>query len=132
MHEITLRKRFSAAHNLREYRGKCERLHGHNYRVDIVLCSDRLNATGMVMDFQEVKRLAALVTDKLDHAYLNEVAPFDDLNPTAENIACHIADEMAARLPDGVSVKSVTCWESEDCGATCVPEPGRRRKGKSR
>jgi len=96
MHEITLRKCFSAAHNLREYRGKCERLHGHNYRVDIVLCSARLNATGMVMDFQEVKRLAALVMDKLDHAYLNEVAPFDDLNPTAENVACHIADEMAA------------------------------------
>jgi len=122
MFELNVETRFSAAHRLRDYGGKCERLHGHNWRVVVRLGSEGLNELGMVMDFQEVKKLLEGVICRLDHGYLNEVPPFDELNPTTEHIARHIAGELARGLRPGVSVRSVTCWESEGCGATYTPD----------
>ena len=123
MYELTLDTRFCAAHKMRGYEGQCERLHGHNYRVTIVLCGRELDDVGMLMDFREVKRLAAEVTGRLDHRYLNELPPFDTINPSAEHLARHVADGMAATLPEGIAVRSVTCWESDDCAARYVPDP---------
>jgi len=117
-YELFVTAEFSAAHNLRNYKGKCERLHGHNWRVDLRLQGRRLNRTGLLLDFVEAKRILAAVLDRFDHAYLNEVPPMDRLNPSSENLARFIAGETAKRLPRGIRVASVTCWESAGCAAT--------------
>jgi len=117
-YELFITTEFSAAHNLRHYKGKCERLHGHNWRVDLRLAGSRLNDEGMLLDFVEAKRILGEVLDPFDHAYLNEVPPFDRLNPSSENMARIIAKAVAERIPKGVRVASVTCWESGRCAAT--------------
>lgn len=99
MFEATVEVSFAAAHNLREYEGKCARLHGHNFRVQLTAEARELDAAGMVMDFTEMKaRLRALV-EELDHGYLNEIPPFDRINPTTEAVAKFIFDRMAAIFP---------------------------------
>jgi len=120
-YELFVTAEFSAAHSLRNYEGKCERLHGHNWRVDLRLQGRRLNHEGLLLDFVEVKRILAAVLDPFDHAYLNETPPFDRLNPSSENLARIIAGAVAKRLPRGVRVASVTCWESDRCAATYKP-----------
>ena len=113
---------FAAAHRLRGYEGKCENLHGHNYKVELVVGCEDLNGTGMVMDFQDLKKIADEVIARFDHRYLNELEPFDTANPTTEHIARHIADELATRLPRGVRVREVSCRESDRCGASYIPD----------
>jgi 6-pyruvoyltetrahydropterin/6-carboxytetrahydropterin synthase len=122
-YELTVRSEFSAAHHLRHYKGKCERLHGHNWTIDLHLEGDRLNDEGMLLDFTEGKRILGEVLEPFDHAYLNEVPPFDRLNPSSENLARVVAEAVAARLPAGVRVAGVTTWESERCSATYRPGP---------
>ncbi|MBM4017008.1 MAG: 6-carboxytetrahydropterin synthase QueD [Planctomycetes bacterium] len=117
-YELLITSEFSAAHNLRGYKGKCERLHGHNWRVDLRLAGARLNRGGMLLDFVDAKRILADVLEPLDHAYLNEVPPLDRVNPSSENLARVIAQGVARRLPRGLRVASVTCWESARCAAT--------------
>jgi 6-pyruvoyltetrahydropterin/6-carboxytetrahydropterin synthase len=121
-YELSIQSEFSAAHNLREYKGKCERLHGHNWRVDLVLAGDRLNNEGMLVDFLEAKRILGEAIEHFDHAYLNDVPPFDRLNPSSENLARVIAEAVVKRLPAGIRVLSVTTWESARCAATYKPE----------
>jgi 6-pyruvoyltetrahydropterin/6-carboxytetrahydropterin synthase len=121
MFELTVQMEFAAAHRLREYEGACENLHGHNYKLDVALCGERLNDLGILIDFKEVKATLAEIIGRLDHVFLNETAPFDAINPTAENIAKHICEELAARMPEAVAVKSITVWESDRCGATYIP-----------
>ncbi len=121
-YELLIQDWFSAAHNLREYKGKCEKLHGHNWRVDLRLEGDRLDNTGMVLDFKEGKRILAEALEPFDHAYLNEVPPFDRLNPSSENLARVIAEAVAKRLPSGVRLAGVTTWESDCCAACYTPE----------
>ncbi len=121
MFELTIKTEFAAAHRLREYEGACENLHGHNYKVDVAICGERLNELGLLIDFKEVKAALTEVAGRLDHVFLNEAAPFDEINPTAENIAKHLCEELAARMPEAVAVKSVTVWESDRCAATYVP-----------
>ncbi len=118
MYELVLKTHFAAAHNLREYHGNCERLHGHNWHIEVRLVGRKLNRLGMLIDFRDAKRLLKQVTDRLDHNYLNEVPPFDRTNPTTENIARFIFDELAKTLPKGVRPASVTSWESQGCGVT--------------
>jgi 6-pyruvoyltetrahydropterin/6-carboxytetrahydropterin synthase len=120
-YELFITAEFSAAHNLRHYKGKCERLHGHNWRVDLRLAGRRLNKEGMLLDFVEAKRILAEVLDPFDHTYLNEVPPLDRLQPSSENLARVVAEAVAKRLPKGVRVASVTCWESTRCAATYRP-----------
>ncbi|KPK63061.1 MAG: 6-pyruvoyl tetrahydrobiopterin synthase [Planctomycetes bacterium SM23_32] len=121
MYELTVEGDFSAAHNLREYEGECERLHGHNWRVEVRLAAEELDELGMVMDFREIRGLLGDVLDDLDHQYLNEVPPFDRLNPTTENLCRHIAQQLQDRLPCRVSIRRVSCWESDRCSASYVP-----------
>jgi 6-pyruvoyltetrahydropterin/6-carboxytetrahydropterin synthase len=120
-YELFITADFSAAHNLREYKGKCERLHGHNWRIDLRLAGDRLNAEGLLLDFTEAKRILCEVLERFDHRYLNEVEPFDRLQPSSETIARVVAEAVAERLPAGVCVASVTAWESDRCAATYRP-----------
>jgi 6-pyruvoyltetrahydropterin/6-carboxytetrahydropterin synthase len=120
-YELFIQGEFGAAHNLREYNGKCERLHGHNWKIDLRVAGNRLNHEGMLLDFVAMKRALKEVLDRFDHRYLNEVPPFDALNPTSENLARFIAGEVAARLPKGVRVVAVTAWESDKCAATYRP-----------
>ncbi len=123
MYELKVEMTFAAAHNLREYEGLCEQLHGHNWRVVVVLAADELDNQGMVMDFRCVKESLSGVLDRLDHRYLNEVAPFDVLNPTTENLCRYIAEELGREMPTRVAVRRVSCWESEKCAATYIPGP---------
>jgi len=121
-YELLVHDHISAAHNLRRYKGKCERLHGHNWRVDLRLAGDGLDDKGMLLDFTHAKRILSEVLDDLDHVYLNDVPPFDEINPSSENLARVIAERVAQRLPAGVRLTSVTTWESEGCAATYRPE----------
>jgi 6-pyruvoyltetrahydropterin/6-carboxytetrahydropterin synthase len=125
-YELFIQADFSAAHQLREYKGKCERLHGHNWRVDLRLAGDRLDAEGLLLDFTEAKRILGEVLERFDHRYLNEVEPFDRLQPSSENIARTIAEAVAERFPAGVRVVSVTAWESDRCAATYSPPPSKK------
>ncbi len=122
MYELLIQTYFAAAHRLREYTGDCERLHGHNWRVDVVLRAPQLDRLGMVMDFRVAKRLIAEILDGFDHQYLNELDTFRELNPTTENIARTIFVALAAKLPAEIAVAKVTAWESDLCGASYIAE----------
>jgi len=121
-YELVIKAEFGAAHFLRQYKGKCERLHGHNWKLDVYVAADGLNADSMVIDFVEAKAAIGAVLDRYDHYHLNEVPPFDTVNPTSESIARVIAEQVQQRLPEGVRVSRVTAWESDRCGATWITE----------
>ncbi|MEW6355629.1 MAG: 6-carboxytetrahydropterin synthase QueD [Planctomycetota bacterium] len=121
MYELTVESEFAAAHNLREYDGKCENLHGHNWKVQVILAAEKLDRLGMVMDFRDAKRIVADVLDEYDHHYLNELEDFKEHNPTTENIARILQQKLAGQMPQGVTVAKVTVWESERCGASYRP-----------
>ncbi len=124
MYEVSVDETFAAAHNLRNYRGKCENLHGHNYKVRITLAGQELDSTGLLYDFVQLKKAIQEVIRSLDHTYLNERPPFDVLNPSAENIARYIYDETARQLPrgpNGAGIASITVWESDVTAATYKP-----------
>ena len=116
MYDLFIKTHFAAAHKLRGYKGACEHLHGHNWRIDVVVQRAELDELGMVCDFHEIKDITAKALAELDHHYLNEKPPFDTINPTSENIARIIYEKLTDLLPEGVSPKSVTAWESENCG----------------
>lgn len=115
--ELVVETDFSAAHNLREYKGQCERLHGHNWKVQVVLKAEKLDTLGMVMDFRDAKRVIGEIINRFDHVYLNELQDFKILNPTTENLSKILYDELKNALPSGVKVARVTTWESDRCGA---------------
>lgn len=118
MFELIVDSEFSAAHNLRNYKGACENLHGHNWKVRIVLESEGLNELGMVMDFKDIKEITDKIILKYDHKYLNELDEFIVINPTTENISRLLFQKIHDELPKGVTVKKVTTWESEGFGAS--------------
>lgn len=124
MYEVSVDETFAAAHNLRNYKGKCENLHGHNYKVRITLAGSELDATGLLYDFVHLKQAIQGVIRSLDHVYLNEFPPFDVLNPSAENIARYLYEQTARQLPkaaNGAAITSVTVWESDATAATYRP-----------
>ena len=115
MYRIIITSDFSAAHMLRNYKGKCENLHGHNWRVEVSALSEKLNKQGMVFDFKDLKEKVNTILDKVDHKNLNKIAYFKKTNPTSENIAKFIYDKIKSRE---IKVKSVTVWESDTARAT--------------
>lgn len=121
MYELIVKGSFSAAHRLRDYHGKCENLHGHNWDVEVSISSTELNRVGMVMDFAEVKSLLAEILDEFDHVCLNEIVPFANQNPTTENIAREIFYLLRSRLPDNLRLNKVIVGESPGC-AVCYSE----------
>jgi 6-pyruvoyltetrahydropterin/6-carboxytetrahydropterin synthase len=121
MYEVEIISGFSAAHRLREYNGKCENLHGHNYRVHVTARAQAPGSGGMVIDFGELKKVTEGVLEKLDHAYLNDCPPFDILEPSAENIAAHIFKEIAENLGQWAEMLySISVWESDTSRATFI------------
>ncbi|HEB99723.1 MAG TPA: 6-carboxytetrahydropterin synthase QueD [Thiotrichales bacterium] len=111
---LRVRTEFAAAHVLRDYPGACARLHGHNWKVEVEVVTRELDELGIGLDFKTIKQATNEVADRLDHRYLNELEPFDRINPTAENLAAHFYQELAQRLNDGrVRVASVTLWETD-------------------
>jgi 6-pyruvoyltetrahydropterin/6-carboxytetrahydropterin synthase len=124
MFEVFVDETFSAGHALRGYRGKCENVHGHNYRVRITIAGAKLDSVGLLMDFSQVKKAIQGVLQTLDHRFLNDMAPFDLINPSAENIARHIYQETARLLPPnpaGAAIASITVWETDTTAATFRP-----------
>ena len=110
---------FASAHSLRDYPGDCARLHGHNWQVEVSVCSQVLDDSGIAIDFREIKKQTKLVVKRLDHQYLNEIKPFDVLNPTAENIAKYFFDEIALLITNkDVKVKEVMIWETPRSAVT--------------
>jgi 6-pyruvoyltetrahydropterin/6-carboxytetrahydropterin synthase len=115
MFEIKVQSSFSAAHNLRNYRGKCENLHGHNWKVEAVFAYDSLDKDGMAVDFKEAKAQLKTVLAQFDHSYLNESGFFKNANPTSENMAKFIYDELKK---NNGNIYSVSVWENDSSCAT--------------
>ncbi len=118
--EVMIERNFSSAHQLRGYKGKCENLHGHNYKVEIYARGRELDNIGLLVDFGELKTAADEVVQYLDHRNINELPPFDvELNPSAENLARYILERVAARVGDErVKIYKVRCFETPTSVAT--------------
>ena len=123
MFEVTVEETFAAGHALRNYHGKCENVHGHNYRIRATLQGAELDSIGLLVDFVQVKKLMQTVVDRLDHQFLNDLPPFNALNPSAENIAKYFYDEISGGLNgDGrVTLRQIKIWETDTTSATYRP-----------
>lgn len=123
MFEVTIEETFASGHALRNYRGKCENVHGHNYRAQVSIHGEQLDEIGLLVDFVELKRVVHSVLDRMDHQWLNEFPPFDKINPSAENMAKYIYDEVTSGLQgkNGIRVGSVRLWETDTASATYRP-----------
>jgi 6-pyruvoyltetrahydropterin/6-carboxytetrahydropterin synthase len=117
MFEVTVEAGFSSGHYLRNYRGKCENPHGHNYKVRVTLAGKDLDKAGLLLDFKDLREVIKHVIDRLDHQMINEIAPFTELNPSAENLAKYFYDETEGRLKSvtqgRVFVRDVTIFETD-------------------
>jgi 6-pyruvoyltetrahydropterin/6-carboxytetrahydropterin synthase len=122
MYEVTVEAGFSSGHYLRNYHGKCENPHGHNYKVRVTLIGKELDATGLLLDFKLLKTVMRPVIDRIDHQMLNDIEPWIELNPSAENIACYFYQQTSQQLLEmtggRVRVKDCTIWETDTTTAT--------------
>ena len=120
MYEVSIDEEFSAAHALRGYKGKCENLHGHNWKVEVYVRGERLDEIGMLVDFRELKAATRRVMNHLDHRNLNELKPFDnEMNPSSEHLAGFILNEVAAQINnERVKVYKVRVWETPSTSAS--------------
>jgi 6-pyruvoyltetrahydropterin/6-carboxytetrahydropterin synthase len=116
MFQVSVEETFSAGHALRGYKGKCENVHGHNYRVQITLEGPQLDNIGLLVDFTRVKQVMREVIKRLDHQFINDLEPFTNVNPSAENMAKYFFEEVSSQLrdlPPGATVKDVVIWETD-------------------
>ncbi|MFA6281687.1 MAG: 6-carboxytetrahydropterin synthase QueD [Candidatus Omnitrophota bacterium] len=114
MFKIKVISNFSAAHSLRGYKGKCESLHGHNWKIEAVVSGNELNHLGMVMDFSDLRKMLNSVLEKLDHKHLNELDYFTKVNPSSEEIARYIFNELRPLVIEGkCDLKEISVWETE-------------------
>lgn len=120
MFELAVEKTIAAAHYLRNYQGRCERLHGHNYRVMVFLRGDSLDEAGMLVDFAEIKEAMNRILDRLDHSCLNDLPEFATVSPSAENIARHIGDSLASYDFRRARLDRVQVWETPNQSATYI------------
>src|SRR5262249_35755277 len=114
-------------HSLRNYHGKCENVHGHNYRVQVTLTGETLDETGLLVDFAAMKRVLRAAIAYLDHQFMNDLKPFDEINPSAENIAKYFCEQMQLGLEKGmgkvpVRIQAVSVWETDTSIATYRPK----------
>ncbi len=121
MFELEVEGDFAAAHFLRGYKGKCEKLHGHNWLVRLTLCGDRLTQQGMLIDFSDARGLLSQSLLEFDHTSLNDLELFKTQNPTTENIAKAVHEQVSAKLPEGVRIRRVTVWETPGSSASYSP-----------
>jgi 6-pyruvoyltetrahydropterin/6-carboxytetrahydropterin synthase len=120
-YEILLLAEFSAAHQLRMHDGSLEPLHGHNWRTEVYLTGDRLDAAGLLADFTVLQPQLNDITRKLHNSHLNDLPVFAGRNPSTELIARHIHDEFAPKLPPSVRITRVRVWETSHCAAAYIP-----------
>lgn len=114
MYHLTIHTHFAAAHNLINYQGDCENLHGHNWKVEVTVSADDLNAAGLAIDFKILKKETNLVLDRLDHKYLNDIEPFTEISPSSEHIARYLYEELSKKLNSSeVKVEKINVWESD-------------------
>lgn len=119
MYELRVMSQFSAAHLLRDHKGECENLHGHNWKIEATVSGNELGKDGLIIDFKIIKEKMEKVLKKLDHKYLNELEPFKKQNPSSENIARHIFEFLSRELSNkNVRVSKVTVWESDTASAS--------------
>ena len=121
MFKISVEKQFSAAHRLVGYQGVCNKTHGHNWKVRVVVTTEMLDDIGISVDFKILDDLLDQVIGRLDHQFLNEIEPFEVQNPTAENLAVYIFDSIKDKLPEGVQVAAVEVTESNGYAVTYEP-----------
>ena len=123
MYEVTIIKSFSAAHLLAEIGGKCEDLHGHNFKAEVTVAASELSSTGLLIDFRILKKWLGEILVGIDHKHLNALSSFAGINPSAENIAKYICEQMELKVKTArVHVVRVKIWESEDAAVTYIPE----------
>ena len=122
MFEVTVEDSFAAGHHLRNYKGKCENPHGHNYKVRVTLAGKELDKAGLLLDFKDLREVMKFVIDRLDHQMINDIEPFTTVNPSAENLAKYFYDEANTnlkRVTSGrVRVKNVTVFETDSTTAS--------------
>ena len=122
MYRVSVRQHFDAAHYLRGYPGRCEQLHGHRFQAVVTVEAQELDGVGIAFDFTELKRHLRQILERFDHTCLNDIAPFDKINPSSENIATAIYQELQSRLrEEPVSILSIEVWESPESCVTYVP-----------
>lgn len=123
MYRVMKEAQFSASHHLRNYNGKCERMHGHNWLVQVVAEGEKLKEGGMLVDFGKLKAAMMTVLDRLDHNDLNTMEPFTEIEPSAENIACYVCEEVAAVIDrPGIRISEVRVWETSTSRASYIRE----------
>lgn len=127
MFEVHVTTMFPAAHALRNYYGKTEPIHGHNWRAKITIAGPQVDSMGMLIDFVPLQKKMGRIIGKLDHQFLNEVPPFDVVNPSAENIAHYLWEQFSASVPAmqpefEVTVSRVEVWETDNCSAVYLPK----------
>ena len=121
MYELKVVTRFAAAHQLKMVGSKCENMHGHNWKIEVYVSGDKLNAGGVLVDFGEIKAHLADIIKKLDHKFLNELNYIPDGKPSSENIAYYVATELQSKMDNSsAQVSRVTAWESDDACATYI------------
>jgi 6-pyruvoyltetrahydropterin/6-carboxytetrahydropterin synthase len=113
LYKILIETHFDAAHQLNGYVGQCGRLHGHTWKVHVEVLTHKINEIGISLDFKVLKAITEDVIKHFDHQDLNKVAPFDQINPTAENLSRYIYQEIEKQLPSAIQIKEVTIWESD-------------------
>jgi len=122
MFQISAEYTFAAGHALRGYKGKCENVHGHNYKVQVTVAGEKLNSIGLLMDFVDLRAAIKSLVDVLDHHFLNDLPPFDKLNPSAENLAKYFYDGLDLQIrQQGNRVSAVKVWETDTTSATFSP-----------
>lgn len=119
MYRLKIITSFAAAHCLINYQGDCENLHGHNWKVEVLVTAKELDKAGLGIDFKVLKQEANAFLKTLDHKYLNELSPFINTSPSSENLARYIYGELSLKLnSDTVKVETITVWESDFASAS--------------
>jgi len=121
MYELRIITQFAAAHQLRNFRGKCEKLHGHNWRIEVYIEGEKLNDAGLLIDFKEIKEATDRILEELDHSFLNELSQFKDQNPSSENIAAYIFETLSNKVNNNnIKVTKITAWESDFASSSYI------------
>ena len=122
MFEVSIEYSFAAGHALRGYKGKCENVHGHNYKVKVTVQGEKLNSIGLLMDFTDLRAAVKGLAENFDHHFLNDVEPFKEINPSAENLAWYMGTELQKTVKEhGLSINVVTVWETDTTSASYRP-----------
>ena len=119
MYRLMIKTSFAAAHNLINYQGDCENLHGHNWRVEVIVAAKELDKAGLGIDFKILKKQTNSLLDELDHKYLNDLTPFKNNSPSSENISRYLFERLSETLNnENISVEKINVWESENACAS--------------